>query len=295
MSWMSSLWANGDAVKNLSDNVSIILNGINSANPIPITISQATDPWQFWVSTGVALVTGAGILAVPILLSGGNPLKKAKSMKEFSRITGRPTIVIDHGKQSLFKPAMIDANTVRDVEKAFLRFNGRDCNMYLLTGGGGVHPSQLLSDIMMKYPGRIHVYVSRFSMSGGTLLALSATDLHMTEYASLGPVDPQVGSILSSGSAKGWETVVAMKKEKSNDNSILHSLTGKQVTKTLRENIIKAIKNKTNRAEEFTDFITNGNLEHIYQIKMDKLREFGFNNIHPITNMENKLLSEMVN
>lgn len=278
---------------NISENASIVLNGFNG-NPIPIVMQQATSWPQFLVSTGTTLLVGGGILFLPMILSGNNPIKKAKNIKQFNKITGRPSLIIDHSKNGLFKPSMIDNKTVKDVLQAMIKLNGRDFNIVLQTGGGGVFQSQLISDAMQKYKGQIHIYIPAYSMSGGTLLALSATHIHMTEYSSLGMLDPQIGSLLSSGSQKGWEKVIETKGSKANDNSILHNLTGQQVVKSLRENIYSVIKGKTNKSDEVVDYLTSGKYEHIKQVKRDKLLELGFNNVFEITKQEQKLLSEMV-
>ena len=281
-------------LSNLSSNLTSLFNALNGGQPIAISLSQSTNPWQFAINCGVVLVSGIGILAVPMILSGGKPIKKAKSIKEFSRITGRPTIIIDHSRQRLFKPAMIDKKTVTDIIRAMNRIGGKDFNLVLNSGGGEVFSSQLISDVMQKYPGNIEIYVPKYSMSGATLLALSGKRIHMTPYSSLGMLDAQIGTFLTSGSAKGWETVVEMKGSKANDNSILHNITGKQVTQSLRENIFNVIQGKTNKPEEVVDYLTSGKHEHIKQIKINKLLELGFNNICNISPQEERLLCNMV-
>jgi ClpP class serine protease len=276
------------------ENASLLLSGISSGQPIPITLSQSTNPWQFAINCGLVLVTSVGILAVPMLLSGGNPIKKAKSLKEFNRITGRPSIVIDHSRQSLFKPAMIDQKTVTDILNAMSRLGGRNFNLIITSGGGAVFSSQLISDAMLNYKGQIHVYVNRYAMSGASLLTLSGSHIHLNDFSAIGCIDPQVGSMLSQGSARGWNEIVKLKGVKANDNSILHARVGAQVEKSIRENVVKAINGKTLKVQEVADFLTNGEVEHIKQIKMQDLLNFGFNNIYKISDREQKLLCNIV-
>ena len=275
---------------------SLLTNVSNSAvtQPIPLSITTSTSPEQFWISTGVALLVGGGIFCIPMLMGKGNPIKKAKAINAFSKLTGRQTLVIDHSKASLFKPAMIDNGTVTTILNAMDKLQGRDFNMILNSGGGQVFSSQLISDAMQKYKGRIEVYIPKYGMSGATLLALSGSNIHMTDYSSLGMLDAQIGSILSQGPAAGWDEIVKLKGARANDNSILHSRLGKQVTNSLRENVFNLVKNKTPRAEQVVSFLTSGDREHIYQVKKSKMLEMGFNNIVSITPQENRLLLEIV-
>ena len=41
--------------------------------------------------------------------------------------------------------------------------------------------------------GKVTVFVPHYAMSGGTLLALAADEIVRSDYAVLGPVDPQLG------------------------------------------------------------------------------------------------------
>ncbi len=282
-----------DTVSNLSSNMSVMINGIAQGQPIPITISQTLNPYQFWVTTGVSLLVGGGILVIP-LLSMSSPIKKGKAIKAFSKLTGRPTLVIDNAKQSLFKQSMIDRKTVSYMINNMNKLNGADFNLVLNTGGGECFSAELISSAMKKYKGQIHVYVPKYSMSAGTLLTLSANHIHLNEYSSLGPLDVQVGGIMSQGSTEAWKKVVALKKEKANDNSIIHAMTGEMVTKDMRENIYNLIKNKTSRVTETINYLTAGDKSHIHQIKKDKMLELGFNNIYNISNNEQRLLCQMV-
>lgn len=283
-----------DSSKDVVENVSIAVSGLSNGQSIPITISQTTDPTQFWINTGVTLASAFGILAVPFLITGHNPFKKSKAIKAFNKITGRPTIIIDHSKSGLFKPSMIDQDTVTDVVNAMTRLNGKDFNLVLNTGGGQVFSAQLLADAMSKYKGKIEIYVPKYSMSGGTLLSFAGTNIHMTEYSSLGMLDAQIGNFMTSGSAEGWNEVVKLKKEKALDNSILHARVGKQVTKSLQDTIYNLVKTKTSNPRNVVDFFTSGEREHIYQVKKQDLIKMGFNNVYSITRQEQKLLCDMV-
>lgn len=279
--------------ENASQNISKVFNGINWNQPIPITLTQTQNPYQFWITAGIGLIT-SGLIIVPILMSESNPIKKNKALKEFNKLTGRPSIVVDHTKQTLFKTQMINDKTLSNITKNIIKLGNCPFNLVLNSGGGSVFHSQAISDLLKTYKGKIHVYVPKYAMSGASLLALSGTEIHMTDTSSLGPIDPQIGSFLGSGSAEGWNKVVELKGNKASDNSILHSLTGKQVTSTIRNDIYELIKDKCSRAKEFTDYVTSGKVEHIKRIKKSDLLNYGFNNIYDITDQEQKILCNLV-
>ena len=289
---LESLFHSG--INNVSNNISIAVTGLQANQGIPVSITQSTSPEQFWITTGVAVLCGIGIFAIPLVMNKSHPIRKAKATKAFSKLTGRPTLIMDHSKSSLFKPAMIDRKTVTDITRAMSKFQGRDFNLVLNSGGGEVFSSQLISDAMKNYKGRIEIYVPKYAMSGATMLALSGDHIHMNDYSSLGMMDAQVGSMLSQGSAKGWEEVTKIKGARANDNSILFSRVGKQVTQTLQEHVLSLIQNKTTQASLVVNFFTSGDREHIYQVKKAKMLELGFTNIRDILPEENALLCDMV-
>src|SRR5712664_655915 len=66
-------------------------------------------------------------------------------------------------------------------------------DLILHTPGGLVLAAEQIAHALVAHPARVTVFVPHYAMSGGTLLALSADEIVMSEYAVLGPVDPQLG------------------------------------------------------------------------------------------------------
>ena len=66
-------------------------------------------------------------------------------------------------------------------------------DLILHTPGGLVLASKQIAEALQKHPARVTVMVPHYAMSGGTLIALAADEVIMSENAVLGPVDPQVG------------------------------------------------------------------------------------------------------
>src|SRR5580692_6605262 len=66
-------------------------------------------------------------------------------------------------------------------------------DLVLHTPGGLVLAATQIAHAVLKRKGKVTVFVPHYAMSGGTLIALAANDIVMSEHAVLGPVDPQLG------------------------------------------------------------------------------------------------------
>src|SRR5690606_34334121 len=53
--------------------------------------------------------------------------------------------------------------------------------------------SEQIAFALRKHAAKVTVFVPHYAMSGGTLVALGADEIVMSENAVLGPVDPQLG------------------------------------------------------------------------------------------------------
>jgi len=67
-------------------------------------------------------------------------------------------------------------------------------DLVLHTPGGLVLAAEQISCALKRHKGKVTVFVPHYAMSGGTLVALSASEIVMDPDAVLGPVDPQLGS-----------------------------------------------------------------------------------------------------
>src|SRR5262245_35444325 len=66
-------------------------------------------------------------------------------------------------------------------------------DLVLHTPGGLVLASLQIARAIRKHKSKVTVVVPHYAMSGGTLIALAANEILMSECAVLGPVDPQLG------------------------------------------------------------------------------------------------------
>src|SRR5246127_2181825 len=107
----------------------------------------------------------------------------------------------------------IDVNDSEEVLRAIhLTDPDVPLDLVLHTPGGLVLAALQIARAIHKHQGKVTAFVPHYAMSGGTLIALAAQEIVMSEYAVIGPVDPQVGeypgaSILKAVARKPVERV----------------------------------------------------------------------------------------
>jgi len=277
------------AVEVESSDVNTLTSLIDESGGIPLTITTVTTTnWtQLWISIGFS--SFFILFFFGQMISGGIDNTAAKIvLKTMKRKTGKPILFIKHTQQGMFGGSMIDQNTVNKVSRALNEFQGKDFDLILHTPGGVVFSAMFISRLFKNYPGKITTIIPAYAMSGGTLLSLSTDEIYMAQSACLGPVDPQLGSLFSSGSAKSWNKIVKFKGKKAEDSSISMAMTGSQYTKSIRDHLIETIGFGLSLKERkhLAEYLTNGNIEHAHALTINDLNKLGV----PVKNMRNTTL-----
>jgi len=250
---------------------------INASEPLRIILTNTTN-WNQYV---LSIIIGSlGILIYLYFLlksgafSGGFGLF---SLKKISKMTGNNILMIKHTEQGLFSLSMIDETALRKISYILNKFEGKPFDLILHTPGGDVFATLAISRLLHQYPGKIRAIIPLYAMSGGSLLALTCDELLMTRNASIGPIDPQIGSWFKFGSAKAWDKIVKFKGRKAEDQSISFAMMGKQYTKTLKSHILKVLgfSLSKNQKEKLADYLTKGDIEHAYALTPLDLERFG--------------------
>jgi len=249
---------------------------INGTIPLSVTLNSQTNWTQFITTILIGLLSSFGLILIiyfPKILGafGGGSLIK------LSKITKTNMVMIKHTQGGLFSQSMIDQQTLRDMSRIMNKMNGKDFDLILHTPGGEIFSSLALSRLIKQYPGRIRAIIPLYSMSGGSLLALSCRELLMTQNASLGPIDPQLGSLFKFGSAKAWEEIVKFKGRKADDQSISFAMMGKQYTASIQKHLnnIVDFDMTASQKNKLIQFLTDGNIEHAYPLTALDLNKFG--------------------
>jgi ClpP class serine protease len=111
-------------------------------------------------------------------------------------------------------------------------------------------------------------------MSGGTLIALAASEIVMSEYAVLGPVDPQLGqypaaSILRAVAKKAAGDV--------DDQTLIYADQAEKAIVQLRESVHELLADKVSpgKADELSRLLSEGTWTHDHPITFERAKSFG--------------------
>src|SRR5467141_1681487 len=151
----------------------------------------------------------------------------------------------------------IDVNDSEEVLRAiYLTDPALPLDIVLHTPGGLVLYSLQIARAIHKHRGKVTAVVPHYSMSGGSLIALAADEIVMSEYAVLGPVDPQLGQ-------HAQTLILADQAEK----AML------QVSESVRE--LLADKIPPEKADELARLLSTGTWTHDYPITYEAAKSLG--------------------
>ncbi|MGZ4839660.1 MAG: SDH family Clp fold serine proteinase, partial [Terriglobales bacterium] len=112
----------------------------------------------------------------------------------------------------------IDVNDSEEILRAIhLTDPAVPIDIVLHTPGGLVLAALQIARAIHKHQGKVTAFIPHYAMSGGTLIALAADEVVMSEYAVMGPVDPQLGQYPAASILK----TVARKPVKDTDDNTL--------------------------------------------------------------------------
>lgn len=123
---------------------------------------------------------------------------RQRVLKQIEGERGSRVILLVHREEtmSLFGlPLMryIDIQDAEDVIRAIRETPPEmPIDLVLHTPGGLALPSLQIARALARHPGKVTAFVPHYAMSGGTLIALAADQIVMSQHAVLGPIDPQV-------------------------------------------------------------------------------------------------------
>jgi len=142
------------------------------------------------------------------------------------------------------------------------------------TPGGLVLASLQIARALKRHKAKVRVFVPHYAMSGGTLIALAADEIVMTEDAVLGPVDPQLGQYPAASILK----VVKNKSiDKVDDQTLLLADQAEKAIKQLNMAVFELLHDKVGeeKAKEIAHILSTGKWTHDYPISADEAKELG--------------------
>ncbi|HRU16193.1 MAG TPA: ATP-dependent Clp protease proteolytic subunit [Anaerohalosphaeraceae bacterium] len=169
----------------------------------------------------------------------------------------------------------IDINDSEEVLRA-IQLTDPDVpiDLILHTPGGLVLASLQIARALALHKGKVTVFVPHYAMSGGTLIALAADEIIMSPYATLGPVDPQLGQYAAASILKVMEQKPIAEID---DQTVILADQAQKAIVQVRQSVLELIGDKMpkEKAEYVSDVLTSGKWTHDYSITVKEARELG--------------------
>jgi ClpP class serine protease len=145
-------------------------------------------------------------------------------------------------------------------------------DLILHTPGGLVLAALQIARAVDRHKGKVTVFVPHYAMSGGTLIALAADEIIMSDHAVLGPVDPQLGQFPAASLLK---VLRSKPMSEIDDETIVMADQGEKAIFQLRDSVRALLSSKMgqDRAEELSHILTEGTWTHDYPITFDTAQQ----------------------
>jgi ClpP class serine protease len=205
---------------------------------------------------------------------------RASKIAAIQKTRGSRLIAVIHRQESMrfFGFPLARYIDMDDAEKILnaIRTTPREqpIDVILHTPGGLAIAALQIARALRAHPGRVTVFVPYFAMSGGTLVALGADEIVMTEHAMLGPIDPQINGMPAASIIK-----VASEKPLSeiDDQTLIFADLGQKAIDQLKRQACELLRTPMtpDAAIALADKLTSGRWTHDYPITVSEARELG--------------------
>src|SRR6267154_2130680 len=169
----------------------------------------------------------------------------------------------------------IDVNDSEQVMRAIhLTDPAVPLDLVLHTPGGLVLAALQIARAIHKHKGKVTAFVLHYAMSGGTLIALAAHEIVMSEHAVLGPVDPQLGQYPGASILKVVERKPVAELD---DETLILADQAEKAIAQVRESVRELLADKCppDKAEELAGLLSRGTWTHDHPITFERAKSFG--------------------
>lgn len=235
-----------------------------------------------WNLLGLLLILALlWALVVPRLAYRRWRLRRRALLHRLEQEGGSKVLTLVHGKAPVSMLGfpmytVIDMEDSEAILRAIRRAGDRPIDLVLHTPGGQYHASLQIARALRNHRARTRVLVPHVAMSGGTLIALGASEIVMDPDAVMGPVDPQVGDFL-----RGWQSVASWRKVAETKGKDAEDLTlamadvsGKLLEGTRRA-VLELVEGKVKDPQPLMARLVEGGYAHGYPLSPKELQELG--------------------
>ena len=216
----------------------------------------------------------------PLIAARWQRTLRASRIAAIQKARGSRVIAVIHRQESMrfFGFPLARYIDMDDAEKVLNAIRTtppeQPIDMILHTPGGLAIAALQIARALRAHPGRVTVFVPYFAMSGGTLVALGADEIVMTEHAMLGPIDPQINGMPAASIIK-----VASEKPLSeiDDQTLIFADLGHKAIEQLKRQATELLRvpMPPEMAMALAEKLTSGRWTHDYPITVSEARELG--------------------
>jgi ClpP class serine protease len=147
-------------------------------------------------------------------------------------------------------------------------------DLILHTPGGLVLASEQIAYALQRHAAKVTIFVPHYAMSGGTLIALAADEIVMSEYAVLGPVDPQLGQAPAASILKVTERKPIAEID---DETIILADVAEKALRQVERRVCELLVDRMGdeRASNLARTLSSGTWTHDYPITAPEARNLG--------------------
>lgn len=223
-----------------------------------------------------------------IMLTSLQPLLKQRMLEasrrkliaQIERKRGSRVILLAHRQETmsfLGFPIVryIDVNDSEAVIRAiYLTDPNVPIDLILHTPGGLVLAATQIARAINRRKGKVTAIVPHYAMSGGTLIALAADEIVMSDHAVLGPVDPQLGQYPAVSLLK---TVEQKSKDRLDDETLIFADQAKKSITQVQTTVRELLRGKypDSLADNLATMLSEGRWTHDFPITFEYAKELG--------------------
>jgi ClpP class serine protease len=216
----------------------------------------------------------------PVLKQRFLEASRQRLIAKIERQRGSRVILLVHRQETMSLLGFpvfryIDVNDSEEVLRAIhLTDPAVPIDIVLHTPGGLVLASLQIARAIHKHQGKVTAFVPHYAMSGGTLIALAADEIVMSEYAVIGPVDPQLGQYPAASILKA---VAKKPVAEVDDNTLILADQAEKAMTQLRDSVQELLTGKIpqEKVEELARLLSEGTWTHDHPITFEVARSFG--------------------
>lgn len=231
----------------------------------------------------------------PLLQARYEAMRRARQIAAIERERGSRVITMIHRQEtrwffSLPVSRMIDLEDAQEIIPA-IRETPADTpiDLILHTPGGMVLAAMQIARAIKAHPSKVTVHVPVYAMSGGTLIALAASEIAMDTFSVLGPIDPQIVGLPAA-------SFVELKHQKPvadvNDLTLVLASMSEKAIAQVKSGAVELLAGKlpNQQAMDLADKLAGGQWTHDYGLTATEAKSLG---LSVITGIPASVLSLM--